>query len=698
MRNRVYMLAAALSLFAAACTQEPLNEVYPEQNGAGTTLEATAEAPSEGTRTVLRDNSVLWSNGDAFSLLAAGGANSKFTLSSGAGRTSGTFTGTLSGNPPYYAIYPYSSGNRLDGDTLRFSLPQTQTYKSSSLQSDLLPLLAKLSSADDGVAFKNIFGLIRISLKGSQQRIFKMAIRDLAGEALWGDGALALDGNEATGSQALRFYSGSNTIFVNFGDNGLLLNNSAKAFYVAVPAGAFKKGFALVFYDKEGNSIGHLSAQNPVNTIERAVVTEMPDATFAADFEYADPARRGYYKDIFIDGGPHLTHRTTLYAADFLSLTSEYINSTIASGDAVNLRSFDKQMLDKLLVGDEEDSNGVLLYPDGSPRFRTYYCNGGNSRKHGEVVGASGRAAIRNFYNNGGSYVGTCAGAFFSSSGYDSFENYTHYLAIFPGHLYHTGMSKTYTGMTFEEGCPLLKYDFIKTYGFHGGYIDSIYHNGGCYMSDVPQGTEVLMRYANCPAGGEKNDGRVSTWAYKASAKTGRVVDTGSHPERETGGDKRALFAAMILYSMEGNGERTLKGRLNNGKTWWCDKTSGEKDPLHTMIGDRQYHHFVLDLPNDATDVSLLLEGRDGYDFSLCMNPNGYAWRGDAPYVLATAGSTKRLSFDFLPAGRYYVSVMLNNGVTATEYIENGTAYCYTYSGDTDTLNGIDYAITASWK
>ena len=63
------------------------------------------------------------------------------------------------------------------------------------------------------------------------------------------------------------------------------------------------------------------------------------------------------------------------------------------------------------------DENGILLYPDGAPRFRVVYMNGGRAKAHGGTLGEQGRKNYRMFVANGGGYVGSCAGAFIASLG-----------------------------------------------------------------------------------------------------------------------------------------------------------------------------------------------------------------------------------------------------------------------------------------
>ncbi|MBI61295.1 MAG: hypothetical protein CMO79_02625, partial [Verrucomicrobiales bacterium] len=110
----------------------------------------------------------------------------------------------------------------------------------------------------------------------------------------------------------------------------------------------------------------------------------------------------GFYKDIFMNGGVNLSSRRSLPAAESAGFSYELY----AGRDA------DKQR--ELIAGNDFDNNGVLLYPDGQPRFRLIYVNGGGATAHGKTLELAGRKVLRQFYNNGGSYSGSCAGSFLS--------------------------------------------------------------------------------------------------------------------------------------------------------------------------------------------------------------------------------------------------------------------------------------------
>lgn len=404
----------------------------------------------------------------------------------------------------------------------------------------------------------------------------------------------------------------------------------------------------------------------------------------------------GYYKDLYMDGGINLTSRKRLYAAEALGLSMEAYYSA-PHGENGSLSAKDTAEQAVRFAGSAIDDNGFLLYPDGSPRFRAIYINGGHAKHHGLSLTKAGVEHLRQFVAAGGSYIGTCAGAFISSLGSTQDEKpIPHYLRIYPGVVHNTWLGNAYTGMTVEKDSPLLKYtDF-------GGdmHIDSVRHNGGCFAStakgDMPAGTEVLLRYDYDDSqrpGKQRVNGEISAWAYKEGRNSGRVVVTGSHPEIKAEGENLDLFKAMILYALDGNGGPRVKGELKKGEIRFMNKRSGDHDQEYSCIGDRQYHHFTVNIPGKARNIKVILRcKKEGIDLNLTMRKGDFAFADNADYKDLGPGAGKTLSFDSLPAGVWYVGVEC---ATTVETVETDCGVEYT--GHLEVLNGIPYSIQVTW-
>ena len=415
----------------------------------------------------------------------------------------------------------------------------------------------------------------------------------------------------------------------------------------------------------------------------------------------AQSGTEGYYKDLFMDSGIFLTSRprTNLPCAPGLGLSLEEFISTTHKGDSTALTSRDTLIQTSVMAGNLLDENGVLLYPDGAPRFRMIYMNGGRARAHGRSLTEKGRENIRQFIKGGGSYVGTCAGAFVASTAVwnrkgDSLVAYPDYFHIWPGYTTSTGLDDSYTKMNIPEDSPLLKYS-----DFGGdGQIDSVRHNGGCYANvdhNWPEGTEILAYYETTGMDIPYDlTGHVSIWAWKENDLTGRIVSCGSHPESVRDGERYDLMCGMARYALDGCGAPRIKAELRSGEEVTMKAATSDGDPDHTMIGDLQYHHFTIEVPKGCKALTVTLSSLKGwrdFDMSLFARKDGFAFASNAQYSRTSEGFDKTLRIIRPKAGTYYISVRCDTTVDTVE-TRFGTQYC----GRTDVLNGVPYTIKAT--
>ena len=419
---------------------------------------------------------------------------------------------------------------------------------------------------------------------------------------------------------------------------------------------------------------------------------------------YAQEKNRcGYYKDVFMDSGIHLEGRRDLPAARFLGLSMETFVAASYYPNELTIRDTIAQ--NELMCGSSLDKNGILLYPDGEPRFRMIYVNGGLATKHGNSLTPEGRDNIRKFIENGGSYVGSCAGMFMASNGvYNEGKEYTpnkSYLSIWPGTTAESWLDNSYTTVKFPKDSPLLKY-----YDFGGDLkIDSLRHCNGGYAyygegSIMPEGTEPLVRYVydtvSVDAKTRNLHDQVCTWAYKKNEESGRIVITGSHPEIPGVGERLELMAAMMRYAMDGNGAVTVKGDLIPGEVRQMNRSTEDKDPLFTKIGDRQYHHFTVEIPKGTKEAVVVLQGykgADNFDLTLAVCKDEPAFHNKTTIKNVSLGCNKTLVLKAPKAGKWYISVFCETTVTA----DNGEKGVI-YSGRTDVLNGVPYKIKVECK
>ncbi|MEO0085715.1 MAG: pre-peptidase C-terminal domain-containing protein, partial [candidate division WOR-3 bacterium] len=364
-----------------------------------------------------------------------------------------------------------------------------------------------------------------------------------------------------------------------------------------------------------------------------------------------------------------------LYAAESLGLNYEFI----AVQDTLLLRH--------VMVGNAEDANGYLLYPDGAPRFRVIYTNGGDAGRHGLALTDTGRQRIRDFFRHGGSYTGSCAGAYLASLSNADRGVEPSFYHLWPGRTKNTNIYNAYVGNFIPESSALLRYHHF------GGdfYIDSLYLNSGPFANeslDWPSGTEVLLRYDTT---GSRAHNKASAWAWKAHDSTGRIAVVGTHPEGWSFGERLRLMKAVLQYALDGVGAARVKGMLVNGVPREMNRPTGA-DPAFVKIGDRQYHHFTFDLPPGARGLDVTLDADDSFHLNLYLRRDSFAFRSRAEFTDTAAGADKRITVAVPQPGRWFV------GVECATTVETYGDSIFLYRGRTDVLNGVGYTITASWS
>ena len=706
MKNRhslIWVLSAAAIL--AGC--EP--KVDPPAPGPETQRPTAFSAVLESINGV---SSPSWTEEAVIKVYLPSAADGKeFHLSGSPSQSGATFA--EDGFKEYHlaaaALYPASIEGRLDGGDLMLDLPGIRNYKAGGIDPALMPFVAKADSTGK-LDFKCPLSIVAVTVK-SPVGLSGIRLVSNKDEALWGTLSIPIDGNDfpagtmlenpsesrnelvleieardpagSTGNES--FVTGPNST-VTDGYIAANAGETSATYYFAVPAGTLKDGFRLTMLDSRG---GFMQKEFPSASTSRAVCSNLGEEAyrdFSEDVEIrTDVINKAFYKDLLLNAGLYLTTNDTLPVTDFLNLSMETFMDARNNPTAADLQA----QLD-IFAGSADDVNGRLLYPDGGPRYRLVYVRGGGSSDHGRTLGPYGRDNFRRFVSGGGSYLGSCAGAYVATRGTSLDANSSgNYMGIWPGHCNSLSTLQIYPGHVVPEDSPLLKY-----YDFGGdNYIDSVrHHNGPCFIDyDCVPGTEVLTRF-DIPDS-TKMHGHPAIIAWKKDRWWGRVIPCGSHPEQVRDGENLLLMAGMVRYCFDGVGNARVKGILHNGEIRRMVKATEDKDPDYTKIGDKQCHHFVFALPEGAKDIKVRLESLDNYNLNLYLARGTFAFREDAEYKVEGVQSGKQLFFNSLEAGTWYVGVQCESTVTVSD--EKGQ-YGTTYS-NTGILNGAPYTIQVSW-
>jgi len=238
-RNTVRFWSMVTAALAAVSCQMGETDIDGNGDPVGTQYkEIVLDAYQEdGTRTELSGTSVLWSPGDAVSILL--GASASRLESTGASASAGTtFSGNLAvdvsachNGDAVWGVYPYSSDISLSGSYVTTTLPSVQTAKAGSFANGLMLLLGKTalttanmsqSTVQLSMNFKNVCSGVRFKVTRSGIKTVTMTAD--GGEALCGTVQLGMDGNGTPFVHAVT--NPSSTIEVNAPGGGTFSTNT----------------------------------------------------------------------------------------------------------------------------------------------------------------------------------------------------------------------------------------------------------------------------------------------------------------------------------------------------------------------------------------------------------------------------------------------------------------------------------------
>jgi len=313
-RNLSYPVLLALAVLSAVrCKNAEQDGPATRAKGKQVTISATLEQ-TVGTKTSLSpEREVLWSTGDQIKVYNSTTPEGiVYTLSEGAGTTAGKFTGdALTGDGPFYAIYPADAGGMLDGTSIAVNLPAQQAYAAGSFGGGAAVSVAK-AGAVTKFHFKNILGGVSLSVNSSKS-FSGVRLQTKGEEALNGEGVIDF----AETDPVL-------TVTRKTDDNSFLYLSceepvSAPAtFVLMLPPGVFSDGFLVEFLDSEGNVMFRSAKANDSNTVTRSNILDMPVTNYNAQYKSAffESEGFGYF--------PAIGAETPLKALCYQEETSQY--------------------------------------------------------------------------------------------------------------------------------------------------------------------------------------------------------------------------------------------------------------------------------------------------------------------------------------------------------------------------------------
>lgn len=186
--KRILTYAALCSLILTAYGCRTEEEPVPETGRIRMTFSSTSG--DHDTRTGINETEdgtgrVTWSEGDAISIFD-GTYNNEFNLIDGAGEKTAVFAGKAVAGSTYTALYPYDEEATCTGSEIKSRLPSDQYTDASGTFGTMLNPAVAVADKDHNLEFKNIAGLIKVTVRNMESGLKLTGIEAFADQNLTG--------------------------------------------------------------------------------------------------------------------------------------------------------------------------------------------------------------------------------------------------------------------------------------------------------------------------------------------------------------------------------------------------------------------------------------------------------------------------------------------------------------------------------
>lgn len=291
------ILAAGAMLLLSSCDKK---ENGLEINSTSS-VEFIASMPSTGidavdTKTTTTDGTrVLWCNNDHVSIFRGRNVNDEYKVKDGhGGKTTTTFVWANDGEfsagsedtfDANIAYYPYGSIEYVGSNgnhALSVTIPNTQRYVKGSFGEGSLPMIAVSSSkSDNSLAFKNVFGLLKLQLKSADETVSikEIVIKGNNNEKLSGEATVSCSANS---EPTISFNTNAGNSITLECNNTAINATTATDFWIALPPVTFSKGITVEIVTSAAPVAKKTSA--PL-TITRSKVKPMEEVVIKVDMK-----------------------------------------------------------------------------------------------------------------------------------------------------------------------------------------------------------------------------------------------------------------------------------------------------------------------------------------------------------------------------------------------------------------------------
>ena len=283
----------------------------------------------------------FWSSNDKIGVTTTTSATSfiSMTLSSESGKSTGTFTGSMSGKPSGYAVYPYigfENHSITKTGELTYKFPSEYNY--SNLDSEYgsktgnsfnAPMWAKVTEGE-GVFFDHLGGVICVTVNnlpvGENQKIILKTTNQITGE-------FTTNLTESSPKLITTESDSNNSITINFNNE---TEDATGVFYIPVPTGTYNKITAMVINGEEEVGIGIWENQIvKQGSLKRATIGE--SSIEGGTVTVYDVQTAGTLKD--------------LLPADYLTMTSLKVKGYLNGADIAVIREMAGKLQDDATEG-----------------------------------------------------------------------------------------------------------------------------------------------------------------------------------------------------------------------------------------------------------------------------------------------------------------------------------------------------------
>ncbi len=282
--NKLFLgfLAGSALLFTSCDKEEELSINEQTQQVTFTaTIEGNTSSPAQSaTRTTVVSGSgeVLWSTGDAISVVNTNNVFDDFVLSTGAGTNTAEFTGSFTNGATggYIAIYP-AGAHTYDGATLTVNLPSSygSTDTEYTANSNVLMMA---NQKNNKLYFKHLGAVLRIPV------VVPVGATSvsLTGKGICGDFVVDMNGENATISQPDG--ATDQTVTYNF---KAFTAESEQTFFFPIPTGTYDQ-FVVKVAAQDGSVSKTLKFGAGGKAFGRKVIAKLATLTNVELHEWVD--------------------------------------------------------------------------------------------------------------------------------------------------------------------------------------------------------------------------------------------------------------------------------------------------------------------------------------------------------------------------------------------------------------------------